>query len=79
MLAAQAVSLGLLLLLLRGGLGLLLLLCLSKLMRCGFLGGDDFVLDILVIVGPTTRRTEAVHVGLDVVVAELAYLVATRT
>lgn len=32
------------------------------------------VLDIGVVVRPSTRRTEAVHIVLDIVVAELAYL-----
>ena len=42
-------------------------------------GGDDLVFDILVVVGSPTCRTQAVHVVLYVVVAELTYLVAART
>ena len=38
------------------------------------LGGDGFELYGGIVVGPAASGTQAVHVGLDVVVAELAYL-----
>lgn len=37
-------------------------------------GRDDLVFDVLVVVGPPARGTQAVHVVLDIVVAELTYL-----
>ena len=38
------------------------------------LGGDGFELYCGIVVGPAASGTQAVHVGLDVVIAELTYL-----
>lgn len=73
-LSTKAVRFGFLLLLQLGLLCLLLFLHLSGLVYGCLLGGDDFVLDVLVVVRSSTRGTEAVHVVLDIVVAELTYL-----
>jgi hypothetical protein len=51
-----------------------LLLHLSRAMYSCLFGSNDFVLDVLVVVGSPTCRTQAVHVVLDIVVAELTYL-----
>ena len=39
---------------------------------------DDFPLDTLVIVRSSTRGAQAIHVVLDIVVAELAYLYGSK-
>lgn len=75
MFAAQIVGFGLLLLLLELLLALLLFLSLPKFVGGGLLGGDVLVLDIGVVVFPPTRRTAAIKVGLDIMIAELADLV----
>lgn len=74
MLATEAVRFRLLLLLQLGLQVLLLLLHLSRAMYGGLFGRDDLVFDVLVVVGPPARRAQAVHVVLDIVVAELTYL-----
>ena len=70
----EAVSFSACLLLLSSLEVLLLFLCLPSFMRRRFLGRDDLVLDIFVVVGPSAGRAQAVHVVLDIVVAELTYL-----
>jgi hypothetical protein len=37
-------------------------------------GRDDLVFDVLVVVGPPARRAQAVHVVLDIIIAELTDL-----
>lgn len=74
MLATEAVRFCLLLLLQLGLQVLLLLLHLSRAMYGRLFGRDDLVLDVLVVVGPPARRAQAVHVVLDIVVAELTDL-----
>lgn len=74
MLATQILRLGLLLLLLQGSLGLFLLLRLASLVGGGFLRGYRLVLDVGVVVRSSTSGAQAVHIVLDVVVAELTYL-----
>lgn len=73
-LSTEAVRFGFLLLLQLGLLCLLLFLHLSGLMYSCLFGGDDLVFDVLVVVRSSTRGTQAVHVVLDIVVAELTYL-----
>lgn len=74
MFPAEAVGFGFLLLLQLSLLSLLLFLYLSGFVYSCLFGGDDFVLDVFVVVGSPTGGAQAVHVVLDIVVAELAYL-----
>ena len=74
MFATEAVRLCLLLLFQLSLQVLLLLLHLSRAMYGRLFGRDDLVLDVLVVVGPPARGAQAVHVVLDIVVAELTDL-----
>ena len=76
MFPAEVVGFGFLLLFLQSSSGLFLLLRLPSLVRRAFLWCNNLVLDVVVIVLPSTCGTQAVHVILDIVVAELTYLEA---
>ena len=74
MLATEAVRFCLLLLLECSLHVLLMFLHLSRLMYGGLFRRDDLVLDVLVVVGPPARRAQAVHVILNIIIAELTDL-----